>query len=215
MTPYEQFRRAIRDLNIAAQLDLDQLWRSIGGDTESLRTILPEVVQTYGSAAATLSAEWYDEVRINSGVRPGFSAIVPDPRPTGTTELLHWAMSEATSADTFQSLVEGGVQKRITNYSRDVITVSSVRDPRSRGWLRIGDGRCDFCAMLIGRGAVYTEATADFASHDHCGCGAAPGFAPDQIKAVRDEFVPSARRRSESVKDADRARVEAWIAANL
>jgi hypothetical protein len=30
--------------------------------------------------------------------------------------------------------------------------------------------------MLLGRGAVYTEASADFEAHDHCNCGAAPAW---------------------------------------
>jgi hypothetical protein len=30
--------------------------------------------------------------------------------------------------------------------------------------------------MLLGRGGVYTEATADFESHDHCGCWSEPDW---------------------------------------
>jgi hypothetical protein len=30
--------------------------------------------------------------------------------------------------------------------------------------------------MLIGRGAVYTEASVDFEAHDHCHCGAEPAW---------------------------------------
>ena len=55
-------------------------------------------------------------------------------------------------------------------------TVSSTTDPKARGWQRVGVGECDFCSMLIGRGAVYSEATADFLSHDHCHCYAEPAF---------------------------------------
>jgi hypothetical protein len=54
---------------------------------------------------------------------------------------------------------------------------SSIADPKARGWMRVGSGRCDFCRMLIGRGAVYTESTVDFHAHDHCGCGATPAWA--------------------------------------
>src|SRR5450756_974958 len=59
---------------------------------------------------------------------------------------------------------------RISSYQ----SAPSVADRRARGWARAGTGRCDFCAMLIGRGAVYTEATANFETHDHCGCVAVP-----------------------------------------
>jgi hypothetical protein len=72
--------------------------------------------------------------------------------------------------------VAGGLQRIIANADRQTIQASSIADPGARGWAREGSGNCDFCAMLIGRGAVYTEATADFDSHDHCGCIAVPAF---------------------------------------
>lgn len=215
MTPYEQFRRIIRDLNLDAQRDLQMIWRSVGGDPAALAEILAELVQTYGEAAAALSADWYDELRADTGVRAGFRAIVPEPREPGTSALVGWAATEATTEDAFRSLIAGGIQKRITNYSRNVITTSSVRDPRARGWMRIGSGECGFCAMLISRGAVYSKSTVDFASHDHCKCGAAPAWSPNQVKAVKDEFVPSARRRADETKAADAARAKRWIERNL
>lgn len=213
MTPYEQFRRILRDLNLDAQRDLQVLW--VGGDSAALAEVLSELVQTYGSAAGALSADWYDELRADVGVRPGFTAVVPEPREPGTRVLLEWAAAQATSEDSFRSLVSGGIQRRITNYSRDVITTSAVRDPRARGWMRTGRGECGFCAMLVSRGAVYSKATVDFASHDHCKCGAAPAWSPQQITAVKDEFVPSARRRADETKSADVERAKRWIAANL
>ena len=83
MTPYEQFRRIIRDLNLDAQRDLQAIWRSVGGDPAALAEILAELVQTYGEAAAALSADWYDELRADTGVRAGFTAVVPVPNPNG------------------------------------------------------------------------------------------------------------------------------------
>lgn len=215
MNPYEIFRRAIRDLNQQAQRDLETVWRSSAGDPAALAEILGEVVQTYGSMSAAVAAEWYDDLRADTGVRPGFSAVIPEPATPGTTVLVEWAAASATSEDSLKTLIAGGLQKRITNYSRDVVTTSSIRDPRSRGWMRIGTGECDFCSMLVGRGAVYSKSTVDFASHDHCNCSAAPSWNPSQTQAVQDLYVPSARRRSEEVKAADAERVRRWIAANM
>lgn len=215
MSPYEEFRRLIRDLNLQAQRDLQIIWQSVGGDPAALAEVLAEVVQTYGSASASVAADWYDQLRVNEGVRPGFTAVIPDPASPGTTQLVEWALAKATTEDTFRSMITGGVQRRITNYSRDVITTSSVQDPRARGWMRTGTGECGFCAMLVSRGAVYTKSTVDFASHDHCKCSAAPAWSPEQTQAVKAEFVPSARRRSEDTKQSDRDRAKAWINANL
>ena len=75
--------------------------------------------------------------------------------------------------------------------------------------------------MLISRGAVYSEEGVDFASHDHCNCGAAPAFAPDQVKEITKEFAHSARRKVDGegnvlpISDAERDRVNSWIANNL
>lgn len=216
MTPYEQFRRIIRDLNLSAQRDLQQVWQATGGDPVALAEALEELVRTYGSASASLAADWYDELRADTGVRPGFSAIIPEPAAPGTSALVGWAVKTATDEESFRSLISGGLQRRITNYSRGVLTTSSVRDPRAKGWIRIGHGSCGWCAMLISRSVLYTrEDTADFAAHDHCNCSVAPAWAPDQIKKVREEFVPSARRRSEEAKAADVARAKRWIEQNL
>lgn len=215
MTPYEQFRRVLRDLNLMAERDIRSLWRRFDGDPDALAEVLGEVVQTYGDAAASVSADWYDQLRADTGVRPGFSAVMPEPKNPGVGQLVGWATAKATDEEAFRSLILGGVQRRITNYSRDVITSSSIRDPRARGWMRIGTGECGFCAMLVSRGAVYTRESVDFASHDHCQCGAAPAFAPDQIEAVSAEFIPSARRRTDNIKQADADRAKRWIAANL
>lgn len=215
MTPYEEFRRLIRDLNLDVQRELQAIWRSSNGDPAAIAELLGELVQEYGSAAAAAAADWYDELRADEGVRAGFLASVPEPPEPGTSALVHWALGEANSEAAFQTLVAGGIQKRIANYSRDTVTLNTAADPRSRGWMRIGSGGCDFCAMLIGRGAVYTKATADFASHDHCDCSAAPVWNQKQVRSVQSQFVPSARRRSDETKEADRDRVKAWIADNL
>lgn len=44
-------------------------------------------------------------------------------------------------------------------------------------WKRVLSANpCAFCRMLAGRGAVYSEGTASFLSHDHCSCTAEPEF---------------------------------------
>lgn len=218
LSRYERFRREVRDLGIEAQKDIDILWRSVKDSRaakDALFDVLPELVAAYHGAAAAAAADFYDDVRESAGARGAFSAILMDPPDLGTDALVKWALATAENSETFQSLIAGGVTKRIANGARDVVTFNSIQDPAARGWMRTGAGNCDFCAMLIGRGAVYSESTVDFASHDHCNCGAAPAFNPSQIKAVKAEFVPSARRKSDAVRDRDRDRVNDWIDSNL
>lgn len=218
LSSYERFRREVRDLGLEAEKDVAILWRSMDdarGAKEALFDMLPEIVAAYHGAAAAAAADFYDEVRAASEARSTFTPILLDPPDLGTDELVKWALGAAKDGTTFQSLIAGGVTKRISNGARDVVTRSSIADPSAKGWMRVGGGGCDFCAMLIGRGAVYSESSVDFASHDHCRCGAAPAFNPSQIAAVKDEFVPSARRKSDAVKGRDRARVADWIDDHL
>lgn len=170
----------MQGLDREARKDLERLWRSL--DTtdqaaEMLRDVLPDLVAAYGAMAATIAADWYDDLREMSEVPRRFTAAPADIAETGTQALVGWALDEATSDEAFKALVLGGVQRRIVNFGRLTVTTSSIADPSAVGWRRTGLGRCDFCRMLIGRGAVYREATADFAAHDNCNCGAEPEFA--------------------------------------
>lgn len=218
LSRYERFRREVRDLGLEANADIAVLWRSVKdarNAKQALFDLLPEIVAAYHAAAASVAADFYDEVRQAAEARGTFSAIVDEPPDLGTNALVKWALDNAVDSASFQSHIAGGVSKRIANGARDVVMGTSIADPAAKGWMRVGTGECNFCAMLIARGAVYSEATVDFAPHDRCYCGAAPAFNPSQVKAVRSEYVPSARRRSEATRARDNARVREWIAKNL
>jgi hypothetical protein len=173
-------RSNVASLARLAAVDLASTWRSVDAPElaeAALRDVLPGLVDAYGAAAATVAANWYDDLRDEREVRGRFRAIPAAIAETGTQALIGWAAAEATDLAAFKTLVEGGTQRRIANFARQTVTGSSVADPQARGWQRTGAGDCDFCAMLIGRGAVYTEASVDFPAHDHCNCGAEPAWA--------------------------------------
>lgn len=212
MATSTSLRNAVAGLTLAASRDLDALWRQVESAAQArdaLSEVLPAIIDTYGVAGATLAAEWYDDLRDKAGVGGSFRAIPADITDSGTDPLIGWALSEATDYGAFQTLILGGAQRRIANFSRDTVMRSSIADPRADGWQRVGDGSsCAFCSMLIARGAVYSEAGADFASHDKCGCGAAPAFSGES-RPVK-PYTPSAR----NISDADRARVSDYIASH-
>lgn len=72
------------------------------------------------------------------------------------------------------SVSSGSGSRLVLEGGRSTITQTTAADPSMRGWQRVGDGGCDFCQMLLSRGAVYTEASADFPAHDRCHCSAEP-----------------------------------------
>jgi hypothetical protein len=204
-------RKGVAGLATLAFRDLNAAWRDAENTARAgavLRDTLPAVIETYGAAAATLAADWYDDSRDEAQVRRFFQATPATIEEVGAESLIAWATAEATDVTALRVLIEGGAQRRIANFARDTVTGSALADPSATGWQRVGAGSCAFCQMLISRGAVYSEATAGFASHDHCNCAAVPawGGSPLPVKP----YTPSAKKGS----DADRARVRAYLRAN-
>jgi hypothetical protein len=212
-----QLRSDLLLLTNLAGSDLEELWRQVSDAVEArdaLMDVLPALIETYGEAAASVAADWYDDLRDEDEIRGRFTAVVPDAASAGGESLAGWAMEPYLDLDEFdwgaaKSRVAGGMQRCITDSARRVITLSSVEDPQADGWQRVARSNgCYFCRMLAGRGAVYTEDTADFSSHDGCHCTAAVAWSGREkpIKA----YTPSRRNSTE----ADRQRTYAWLRDN-
>lgn len=180
MTPATlQLRKQVESLTSDLTTDLTRFWRGIEVPKTlevALMDTLPDLVDTYGTAASAYTADWYDNLREDHGAPGRFTAIPADLGDAGTQALVGWAAAESLDLPSFKSLILGGAQRRIANFARLTVTDSSVADPGARGWRRTGLGRCAFCRMLLGRGAVYSEASVAFEAHDHCQCGAEPAF---------------------------------------
>lgn len=177
----------LKTLTGLASRDLSLIWARLNHSDaiavrDALVEILPPLVAMYGQAAATLAADYYDELRA-AEVGGRFTSIPAELPDIGRTEALAgWSVGPLFGADptpaTALTLVAGGLQRIVANADRQTVTASSIADPRARGWQRVGSGAsCDFCEMLLGRGSVYSEASADFETHDHCNCAAEPVFA--------------------------------------
>lgn len=208
-----QYRSDIDELARLASIDLDVLWRQVSDAVvarELLADVLPELVAVYGSAAGTLAADWYDDLRTEQGVDGRFRALVADLPPRGQTDALAgWAAQGlfSTEPDLPGSLAaaQGGLQRLVANVGRGTIIDSAIADPQARGWQRSASGGCGFCQMLASRGAVYSESTVDFGGHDHCRCAAVPAF-NGRSRMVK-PYTPTSR----SVTAADRARTRDWM----
>lgn len=216
MTAVDDYRAGMDELVRLAGVDLDVLWRQVSASAEAdeaLGSILPSLVRTYGEAAGTLAAEWYEDIR-SSIINTRFRAIVADLPDVGRTDsLARWAteplrLPEPDDAAALSRL-KGGMQRIIANAGRETVMGSSISDPRAAGWKRMASGMaCGFCRMLANRGAVYSERSVDFGAHDHCGCMAAPEFgsAGDAI------FTTRKVEKTRKVSDAERAATKRWMA---
>lgn len=201
-------RRSVDQLVGFANRDLSALWRQVNDAAQArvaLMDVLPALVETYGQAAATLAAQWYDEARAKADIGGSFQGIPVGPSDRGAQALAGWATSTANDMSTLEALVLGGLQRRIGDAARETVMGSAIADPKATGWQRQAFGGCEFCQMIAGRGAVFSEASADFASHDHCGCVAVPAF--DGRQRPVKPYTPSLR----TATDADRARVREYL----
>lgn len=206
-TPSELRKRQQALARLAAN-DMAALWRQVSNAVEAriaLQDVLPALLQTYGQAAAAVAADWYDEARDAAEVGGAFRAIPASIDDQATDALALWATQTGSDLASIQALVEGGLSRRVATWSRDTVMGSALADPRAEGWQRSGNGSCAFCRMLIGRGTVYSESSADFASHDHCNCVAVPAFegTPRPVKP----FAFGPRHGVE----ADFNRAKAWL----
>lgn len=219
-------RQGLIDLTAIAQRDLRAIWDRISDlpadeIRDILMEILPAIGDEYGSAAAALAADWYDEAREAAEVAGSFRAAPAKPvTPRRWEALTRWGVdplySATPDANAALTLILGGLQRTVADRHRLTIVDNSIHDPEASGWTRVGVGEnCDFCTMLIGRGAVYTEASVTFRSHDHCNCAASPSWAKNVVKISGEPFRQSKRNRSDATKAKDNARAKEWIAANL
>lgn len=176
----------MRDVSDLTRADLLTLWRGLDLDKplvvkSALMDQLPSLASEHFLRAATVSADWYDLMRSDLGVRGSFQALIPDPPTTQRSQVLaRWGIgplfSQTPAVDVALSKLVGGLTRLVLNGGRDTVVQSTNADPAHVGWARVGAGDCDFCQMLIDRGPVYGADSADFESHDHCHCSAVPSF---------------------------------------
>lgn len=175
-------RADLAELAGFAENDLSLVFQDVSSAAlvkEALNDTLPRLVEVYGSAAASLGADWYDELREQAEVRGRFQAIVAELPDRGRTEsLAGFAVSPLfgakPDATTALSKAAGGLQKIIFNADRFTITGSSNQDRRC-GWMRQGNGECDWCQQYLDGEVHYVEGY-DFDAHDRCQCVAVPVF---------------------------------------
>jgi hypothetical protein len=211
----DEARRALSVVTNAAVGDAVKVFRSVS-TVDQLLEALPGVVAYYSDGTAALAADHYDDLR-DAAAAPG--RFTAEPVVNLQEEKIRrgalWAVQPMQLAEpdevlTLERLTQVA-QSHTARPFRDTILTNRLRDPAAVGYQRhtSTDG-CKFCRMLAGRGAVYVEATAHFASHPHCTCTASPVFHGNVgPEASVMQYVASKRRRTPS----DQARLRAYLAA--
>lgn len=211
---------ALLAVTTGALAQMEPLWALPTPDlAAALFDVLPAVIDTWGNAASSVAADWYDGLRESQAIKGSFRAIVkPLPNP-GAEALAGWGSQpldepvkdlDSAPVERARARVEGGVQKRIVNSASLTITDSADEDPQARGWMRrTRPNACKFCVMVASRGGVFTRSSATFACHEHCYCEAVPAWGGKSLPVG--PYKPS----DKPATAADRARVRKWIRDNL
>lgn len=177
------YRAALRDVNTLAQRDLLTSWRQFdltdaAQVRDGLMDVLPGIIDQHHLNAATVAADWYDIQRHDLGAKKRFQAVMADP-PTARrgAVLARWGVTPLFGAQApdapavVLTKIAGGLQRIVADGARQTIVTSAIEDPARVGWVRVGNGECDWCQQYLDGEVHYVEGY-DFDAHDHCQCDA-------------------------------------------
>jgi hypothetical protein len=223
MATPEQVRAGLTVVTAAAVADTRAV-AAVGQTPGDIRAALfaaaPLIVGDYSDGSSALALDWYEELRDAANPRRSFTprslAVVREDELASSvawaTEALYdlerdldrlteELLREATERSL--TLLEPVIQKDVAAGFRDTVTGNVQVDPDAVGWQRFArPGACKFCVMLADKGAVYTEATADFAAHTTCHCVCGPSFDLDAPQASVMQYVASSKNRTPAQRKA-------------
>lgn len=188
-------RDELADIGTLLSADLAAGWPlvAVGASEAVIRSELFELTMDlgdyYGSMAAGAGADWYEELRAESGARGRYVAapVVALVREQ-IDGIVGYAAGPLLGAEPAPaaalSRLDGGLQRVVTNAERETVLGAVERDTARPRWYRYASANaCSFCAMIASRGATYrSEDSGGFKSHDHCGCFPVPLWPGQQIE---------------------------------
>lgn len=198
----EEFRAANSELSRRAQETLEGFFRSLDLTRpelarDALLQFMPALTAQYGSVAATLAAEMYEEMRSQSGATGSFRASLAPSVPAVQVEGKVRSLADALWTPTPGSLLGSlllSADKYVKQPGRDTTALNARRE--GARWARVPTGAktCSWCLILASRDAVYltkkSAAKGKDGEHYHgaCDCQAIrlasaddypPGYLPD------------------------------------
>lgn len=185
----DSFRQANNALVDLARRDLEAVWS--GFDTSDallvrslLEDVFPDLVQTYGSTAALLAVDYYDELRGDAPSVERFRSVMSESVNVEQAQAkARWAIGplfgEPDPSRALSNLALG-LDVLVKQFGRDTIASNAAKDPSGALWARDPSGRdtCSFCLILASRGAVYGSKVAAGGDmnkyHGKCDCTPVP-----------------------------------------
>lgn len=213
----QQYRTEQQTLAARVALSIRSLWEQIVNPAafdkswEMLNPIANGIISTHYDMTAASAATYYANSRALANFPhihvPGISVdeeyVNRVVNAMGRGQFFHFLKEyspEESSAKASDAL-QGASTRMTLKGGRETIVRAAGIDPVATGWERIIEpGACSFCAMLAGRGGVYTESTVNFRAHDHCHCVARPVFRGQ--KSVNEELSAAWGRETKGTRGA-------------
>jgi hypothetical protein len=135
------------------------------------RDVIADLAGVYGDEAASLNADWYDEMRaeVAATLAIEYAAQMAEPIPADDIqEDIGWALAPLFAPETgdvpdYESTIgrlAGKLQYFVGEMGRDTIAVSAAEDPVGTTYARHASANaCAFCRLMATRGATYLSAT--------------------------------------------------------
>lgn len=174
-----QLRDAGRGVVALARQDLQSFWDSLDltrpeAARDELLDFVPQLVQEYGDVAATVAAEWYEQVRFDAVGAYNATTV----NATDIAQVQAGVRSAAgklfgDNPESMLTLLAGGVQRYVMASQRGTVARNVQTDPSKPRFARVPTGAktCAWCTLLSSRGFVYlTQKTAQQTDHYHTDC---------------------------------------------
>ena len=198
----EPYRGAVGELSLLVRQLLEEFFRSLDlsnpeESRDALLEFVPVLTEQYGAVAATMAAEFYDQMRAASGASGRFAATTAASVPVGAVEAnVRFLASHLWTPNPSEML--GGLlvsaDKYVKHPGRETIMANVRREGVRFARVPKGEKTCAFCLMLASRDAVYaSRKTAGDIGADHntyhgmCDCMVIPIRTPSDYP---DGYLP-------------------------
>lgn len=188
-----QFEQANNGISGLVESDLTDFLGALDfGRPDAVQAALfeyvPALVSEYGDMAATVAADWFEELRASEGVPGSFRAPLA---PAVPLEQVNARLGYATRPDgplwlgqseTLTTFLAMMANEYALQPGRDTVMEAAHKDKAA--YARIPEpGACKFCLMLASRGFVYSKSTAGGTKkfHGKCRCNVLPSW--DETRA--------------------------------
>lgn len=175
-------------------------------------TLASSYVNTFRAAETGADSGLVVEPDYNAGV---LSAALLVAGPVRVKTLIGQGVAPGTAVNTAVAKYVGIVRRQVLAGGRETIMLTAAGDQQAVGYRRVSDGDpCTFCAMLVGRGPVYTSDLqagsplyGDAAKfHGGCGCTVEPVYGTWAPTPQEQRYVNEYEDAASQVEEADQAK---------